>query len=45
MTYGYSATKQGMGSQIIEDTKDMDNVYLSNKQHSAARAIRFFTVL
>ena len=28
MTYGYSATKQGMGQQIIEDTKDIDNVYL-----------------
>ena len=39
MTYGYSATKQGMGSQIIEDTKDIDNVYLSNKQHSAARLL------
>ena len=39
MTYGYSASKQGMGSQIIEDTQDMDNVYLSNKQHSAARAL------
>lgn len=39
MTYGYSASKQGMGSQIIEDTQDMSNVYLSNKQHSAARAL------
>jgi DNA-directed RNA polymerase len=39
MTYGYSATKQGMGAQIIEDTKDIDNVYLSNKQHSAARLL------
>ncbi|WP_347851816.1 DNA-directed RNA polymerase [Planktomarina sp.] len=39
MTYGYSATKQGMGQQIIEDTKDIDNVYLSNKQHSAARLL------
>ena len=39
MCYGYSATKQGMGLNIIEDTKDMDNVYLSNKQHSAARLL------
>ena len=39
MTYGYSASKQGMGAQIIEDTKDIDNVYLSNKQHSAARLL------
>ena len=39
MTYGYSASKQGMGEQIIEDTQDMSNVYLSNKQHSAARAL------
>jgi len=39
MTYGYSATKQGMGEQIIQDTRDIDNVYLSNKQHSAARAL------
>jgi hypothetical protein len=39
MTYGYSASKQGMGEQIIEDTRDMSNVYLSNKQHSAARAL------
>lgn len=39
MTYGYSATKQGMGAQIIQDTRDIDNVYLSNKQHSAARAL------
>jgi DNA-directed RNA polymerase len=39
MTYGYSATKQGMGAQIIEDTKDIDNVYLSNKMHSAARLL------
>lgn len=37
MTYGYSATKQGMGSQIIEDTKDIDNQYLNNKNWSAAR--------
>ena len=39
MTYGYSATKQGMGAQIIQDTRDIDNEYLSNKQHSAARAL------
>ena len=39
MTYGYSASAQGMGVQIIEDTRDMSNVYLSNKQHSAARAL------
>ena len=39
MTYGYSATKQGMGEQIIQDTRDIDNVYLSNKQHSAARQL------
>ena len=39
MTYGYSATKQGMGEQIIQDTRDIDNVYLSNKQHSAARLL------
>ena len=39
MTYGYSASQQGMGVQIIEDTQDMPNVYLSNKQHSAARAL------
>ena len=39
MTASYSATKQGMGVQIIEDTKDIDNVYLSNKQHSAARLL------
>ena len=39
MTYGYSATKQGMGEQIIQDTRDIDNKYLSNKQHSAARLL------
>ena len=39
MTYGYSATKQGMGEQIIQDTRDIDNIYLSNKQHSAARQL------
>ena len=39
MTYGYSATKQGMGEQIIQDTRDIDNEYLSNKQHSAARLL------
>src|SRR6056300_925914 len=39
MTYGYSATKQGMGQQIIDDTRDVDNVYLSNKQHSSARKL------
>jgi DNA-directed RNA polymerase len=39
MTYGYSATKQGMGSQIIEDTKDIDNQYLNNKNWSAARLL------
>ena len=39
MTYGYSATKQGMGEQIIQDTRDINNVYLSNKQHSAARLL------
>ena len=39
MTYGYSATKQGMGEQIIQDTRDIDNQYLSNKQHSAARLL------
>ena len=39
MTYGYSASAQGMGVQILEDTRDMANVYLSNKQHSAARAL------
>ena len=39
MTYGYSATKQGMGEQIIQDTRDIDDVYLSNKQHSAARLL------
>ena len=39
MTYGYSASKQGMGEQIIQDTRDIDNVYLSNKQHSSARAL------
>lgn len=39
MTYGYSASKQGMGEQIIQDTRDIDNQYLSNKQHSAARAL------
>ena len=39
MTYGYAATKQGMGAQILEDTRDIDNEYLSNKQHSAARAL------
>ncbi len=39
MTYGYSATKQGMGQQIIDDTRDIDNVYLSNKQHSSARKL------
>ena len=39
MTYGYSATKQGMGQQVIDDTRDIDNVYLSNKQHSSARLL------
>jgi len=39
MTYGYSATKKGMGDQIIDDTRDIDNEYLSNKQHSAARLL------
>ena len=39
MCYGYSSTKQGMGANIIADTKDIDNVYLSNKQHSAARLL------
>ena len=39
MTYGYSATKKGMGDQIIDDTRDIDNEYLSNKQHSAARKL------
>jgi hypothetical protein len=39
MTYGYSATKQGMGNQIIEDTKDIQNQYLNNKNWSAARLL------
>ena len=39
MTYSYSATKRGLGEQIIEDTRDLDNKFLSNKQHSAARLL------
>jgi DNA-directed RNA polymerase len=39
MTYGYSATKQGMGQQIIDDTQDINNKYLANKQFSAARLL------
>lgn len=39
MTYSYSATRRGMGEQVLEDSKDIDNVYLANKQHSAARLL------
>lgn len=39
MTWGYSATKNGFADQIIQDSRDIDNEYLSNKQHSAARVL------
>lgn len=39
MTYSYSATVTGMGNQVLEDTMDIDNVYLANKNHSAARLL------
>ena len=39
MTYSYSSTRRGIGEQIIEDTRDLDNKFLANKQHSAARLL------
>ena len=39
MTYSYSSTRAGMGNQVLADSMDIDNEYLANKQHSAARLL------